>query len=136
MPPRRSEIPSLNLSITRVVRYASGESVYGPDFATVERSTRVRRLETLARDQIIYVGGTDQVNKSLRRYLARPDKEPFTITLRQERGRRRAGDQRRLAHRRFLPGFRTALGSDRRGPLRFARSNVGAVGGRSQLNGY
>ena len=77
---RRAEIPSLNIAITRSIEYASGSGdVFGPDLSTLERTTRVRRAEVLARDQFLYgvVGNRDV---AVRRYLVRPDDEPFAYT--------------------------------------------------------
>ena len=79
MTTRRSEIPSLNVSVTRTIEYASGSGdVYGPAVSTLERTTRVRRAEITATDQYRY--GVPTRDKSLRRYLARPDDEPYTIS--------------------------------------------------------
>ena len=79
MTTRRSEIPSLNLSVTRTIEYASGSGdVYGESLSVLERTTRVRRVEVSATDQYRY--GVPTRDKSIRRYLARPDAEPYTIS--------------------------------------------------------
>ena len=78
---RRSEIPSLDRAVTRTVKYASGRGIYGPKFETLERSARVRRLEISAKDQYLFLGGSDQIDKAYRRYLARPVSEELSITF-------------------------------------------------------
>ena len=77
---RRAEIPSLNRSITRVVRYVSGRDIYGSAHETVERSARVRRLEISAKDQFLFLGSSGEVDKAVRRYLTRPVYEELAIT--------------------------------------------------------
>ena len=57
---RRSELPSLERVVTRTAKFASGRGIYGPQYSTVSRPTRVRRLEISAKDQFLFLG-TDEV---------------------------------------------------------------------------
>ena len=75
---RRAEIPRLNLSVTRTIRYSSGEAVYGTIYSTLERTVRARRLVIAVRDQIS-IQGPRLFDVELRRYLVRPSREVLTF---------------------------------------------------------
>ena len=75
---RRSEAPRLNIRVTRTVRYASGETVWGTEYMTLERTVRARRLVVQVRDQIA-IQGPRLFNVGLRRYLVRPSREILTF---------------------------------------------------------
>ena len=75
MTTRRAEIPSLNASITRKIRYVTGADSFGSmRTTTLSRVTRARLLEASPTDRLRIANPQFQ-DKALRRYLVRPDRE-------------------------------------------------------------
>ena len=69
---RRSEIPSLNRVITRVLPYVSRRDQFGSEItSTLEAQARCRRLDLTAKDQLSYSDG-QTLDRPVRRYLVRP----------------------------------------------------------------
>ena len=68
----------MNLSVTRTIRYASGETVYGTVYATLDRTVRARRMVVQVRDQIA-TQGPRLFDVELRRYVTRPSRESLTF---------------------------------------------------------
>ncbi len=72
MTTRRSEIPSLNRVITRVLPYLARRDSFGGEVQdTLEAQARCRRLDLTARDQLSFSEG-QTLDRPVRRYLVRP----------------------------------------------------------------
>ena len=81
MTTRRAEIPSLNASITRKIRYVTGADSFGSmRTTTLSRVTRARLLEASPTDRLRIANPQFQ-DKALRRYLVRPGREMLTYTF-------------------------------------------------------
>ena len=70
---RRSEIPSLNRTVKRRIRYVARRDHFGSEIMeNLETSARCRRLDISAKDQLSYSSG-QTLDRPVRRYLVRPN---------------------------------------------------------------